>query len=165
MAEILALVAEIKEEMNAQGIEQWNEEYPKPRIFTTDVESGTLYALKENQEIIGIIVLSEFQDKEYEDIEWSDETGDYLVIHRIGVHPKWQRKGIATRMMDFAEDYAREHGYNSIRLDTYSGNPRSLELFKKKKYKMKEGHIHFPECKDPYYCFEKIINSSGKTPL
>jgi hypothetical protein len=43
-------------------------------------------------------------------------------------------------------------------MDTYSGNPRSLRFFEKRKYKRRPGHIHFPECPDPYYCFEIPID-------
>jgi GNAT superfamily N-acetyltransferase len=140
--------------MMERGNDQWNDQYPKQHLFVDDIDAGTLYTMKEEGSIIGIIVLSEYQDKEYGDIEWDDGSGKVLVVHRLAVHPKWQCKGIAGLLMDFSERFARDNGYTSIRLDTYSRNTRSLNFFKKRGYDQRPGHIHFPECEAPYYCFE-----------
>lgn len=155
--EILDLVQEIIRDMNAHGIDQWNEIYPPPRIFVSDVKSGSLFAVKSDDKIVGIIVLTGEPDEEYEQIEWKDKHGKALIIHRIAVHPKWQRKGIGEKLMDYAEDFAKKNGYSSIRVDTHSGNPRSLRLFEKRKYERKPGEIFFPECEGPFFCFELII--------
>jgi ribosomal protein S18 acetylase RimI-like enzyme len=156
--EILELIQECIRDMNANGIHQWNELYPPLKIFKSDVESGSLFAVKDRGRIAGIIVLSEKQDKEYVDIDWTDKSGKALIVHRLAVHPEFQRRGIAYKMMDFAENYAKEKGYTSIRVDTFSGNPRSLRFFEKLNYERKPGHIHFPENDEPYYCYEMIID-------
>lgn len=155
--EILDLVQACIKDMNLNGIDQWNEQYPLPEIFISDIKTGSLFAMKDDEEIVGIIVLSGEQDKEYGPIDWTDKFGKPLVIHRLAVHPKWQRRGFAGKLMDFAEDYAKENTYSSIRVDTYSGNPRSLRFFEKRGYERKPGQIFFPECTGPYYCYEMII--------
>ncbi len=155
--EILALVQAVIKDMNLHEIDQWNEQYPLPEIFISDIKAGSLFAMKDNESIVGIIVVTEVQDEEYKPIAWEDTSGKPLIIHRIAVHPERQRKGIACTLMDFAERYARDNGYSSIRIDTYSGNPRTLNLFEKRKYDRREGHIYFPECKEHYYCYEKIL--------
>jgi len=136
------------------GNDQWNDQYPKQDLFINDIETGTLFAMKEDGKMIGIIVLSEYQDKEYGDIEWNDISGKVLVVHRLAIYPTWQRKGIAGLLLDFSEKFAKENGYSSIRVDTYSKNIRSLRFFEKRGYERRPGHIHFPECEAPYYCFE-----------
>jgi GNAT superfamily N-acetyltransferase len=155
--EILELVQECIKEMNSHGIYQWNEQYPPPEIFISDVEEETLFAMKEEGRIIGIIVLSEEQDEQYNEIDWIDKFGKVLLVHRLAVNPKWQRMGIAGKLMDFAENYAKENAYSSIRLDTYSENPRTIQFFEKRKYLRKSGQIFFPECDQPFYCYEISI--------
>jgi ribosomal protein S18 acetylase RimI-like enzyme len=154
---ILALVQECIKDMNANGITQWNEQYPPFGIFSKDIDNNSLYTLKENNEILGIIVLSDVQDEEYRDINWEDSSGRYLVVHRLAVHPTRQRLGLAEKMLDFAELYAKDNGFTSIRIDTFSKNPRTLKLFEKRKYERKPGEIHFPENTEPYYCYEKLL--------
>lgn len=155
--EIQKLVQGSIKDMNANGIHQWNMQYPPLEIFASDVEKGSLYAMKENERIVGIIVLSEEQDEEYTQIEWKNKSDDFLVVHRLAVLPALQRKGIASRLMHFAENYARDKGFSSIRIDTFSGNPRTLEFFEKRGYERKPGHIHFPENEEPYYCYEIFV--------
>lgn len=155
--EVLKLVQECIKDMNDQGIDQWNEQYPQHEIFVTDIKKGSLYIIKNEEKIAGIIVLSEEQDEQYDEIDWEDKFGKALLVHRLAVHPKLQGMGIAQKLMDFAESYAKENGYSSIRLDTYSENPRSRKLFEKRKYKRKFGQIYFPECKEPYYCYEMLL--------
>ena len=155
--EILDLVQDCIRDMNLHGIDQWNEQYPLPEIFISDVESGSLFAMKDEERIVAIIVLSGNQDKEYSEIDWTDKSGKALVVHRLAVHSKWQRRGIAKKLMEFAEKFARDNGYTSIRIDTYSGNPRTLLFFEKQKYERRPGQIFFPECEGPYYCYEIIL--------
>jgi ribosomal protein S18 acetylase RimI-like enzyme len=155
--EILNLVQECIKDMNNAGITQWNEQYPPNEIFWQDIKINSLYTLKINGELVGIIVLSDKQEEQYESIQWKDASGKFLVIHRLAVHPKWQRKGYAEKLLDFAEDFANRNGYTSIRIDTFSQNPRTIRLFEKRKYERKADEIHFPENLEPYYCYEKLL--------
>jgi len=148
--------------MNARGNEQWNDQYPRPEVFEADIKDGTLYAMKEKGKVVGIVVLTEQQDKQYEDVKWEDAKGRYLVGHRIAIHPKWHRKGIANRFMDFTEKYARKNGFSSIRVDTYHKNERSQALIAKRGFKRRPGHINFPECTGPYYCYELILGTGDR---
>jgi ribosomal protein S18 acetylase RimI-like enzyme len=155
--DVLNLVHACIKDMNEHGMDQWNDIYPKDYIFGSDIEKGTLFTVKNEETIVGIIVLSREQDKEYEAIHWSDGTGKFILVHRLAVHPKWQRQGIATQLMDFAEAYGRDNGFTSIRIDTYSHNPRTLTFFEKRGYERKKGEIFFPETDKPYYCYEIFL--------
>ena len=59
-------------------------------------------------------------------------------------------------LMIFAENLVVEKELNSIRLDTYSGNPKAMEFYINLGYQQL-GHIYLKEGKNEYYCFEKII--------
>jgi ribosomal protein S18 acetylase RimI-like enzyme len=54
------------------------------------------------------------------------------------------------------EEYVVEEGYQSIRLDTYSGNPKAMEFYRRLGY-TKLGSIDLKPNKNEYYCFEKVI--------
>lgn len=155
--EILELVQKVIEEMNSNDITQWNDQYPPLEIFSNDIEKDTLYVMRDDEKIIGIIVLSDEQDKEYEPVKWTDKAGKFLIVHRLAVHPSWQRKGVAEKLMDFTEQFAKENGFTSIRIDTFSRNPRMLAFIQKRQYERKPGEIFFPENQEPYYCYEKKL--------
>jgi len=159
--EILELVREVLKDMNVHGIYQWSDKYPPRETFKSDIESGTLFAMMDKDQIVGIIVLTEKQDEEYEQVDWIDKTGKALIVHRLAVHPIWQRMGIADMLLDYAEKFAKDNEYSSIRVDTYSGNQRSQNLFEKRRYDRKPGHIHFPEIEGPFYCYEMLIRNEN----
>ena len=73
-----------------------------------------------NENIVkGFIVLNEFQDKEYEEITWKNDTDKNLIIHRLCINPKYKSKGIATTLIEYAERFAKDNKYESIRLDCF----------------------------------------------
>jgi len=162
LPQVLDLICEVIKDMTARGNEQWNDQYPRPEIFEADIKEGTLFAMKERGKLIGIIVLTAQPFEQYENIEWEDTNGRHLVGHRIAIHPKWHRKGIANRFMEFAEEYARKNGYSSIRVDTYHKNDRSQALIAKRGFTRRPGHINFPECNGPYFCYELVLSKKGR---
>ena len=58
--------------------------------------------------------------------------------------------------MLFTEKLVLEKGLKSIRLDTYSGNPKAMEFYRRLGY-TELGTIDLKPDKEKYHCFEKII--------
>ena len=58
--------------------------------------------------------------------------------------------------MLFAEKLVIAKQLKSIRLDTYSGNPKAMEFYIQLGYN-ELGTINLKPNKNEYYCFEKII--------
>jgi len=154
---IKTLVQSIIKDMQNSGSDQWDEFYPDIQTITDDLKKNSLYVLRDGEKYIGMVVLNEKQDNEYKTVNWSGGNDSVLVIHRLCVHPDWRGKGLANRLMDFAEDYAAINGFKSIRLDAYSVNPAAVGLYNKRGYR-KVGHVFFQRRKFPFYCFEKILS-------
>ena len=75
----------------------------------------------------------------------------------MAVHPDFQKKGVGKILMDFAEKYAEEKKFASIRLDTFSVNKRNLKFYESRGYQRLEG-IYFPKQSEfPFYCYELIL--------
>ena len=77
-------------------------------------------------------------------------------MHRLAVKEEFWQKKIGKKLMIFAENIVLEKGLKSIRLDTYSGNPKAMEFYRRLGYK-ELGEINLKPNKNEYYCFEKII--------
>ena len=154
---IMSLVQTIIKDMQNNGSDQWDALYPDIQTITDDLGKKSLYLLRDQKKCPAMVVLNEEQDKEYKTVNWSVVNGPVLVIHRLCVNPEWRGKGLANRLMDFAEEFAVKHGYKSIRLDAYSVNPAAVGLYIKRGYR-KVGHVFFPRRKYPFYCFEKILS-------
>ncbi|WP_347175554.1 GNAT family N-acetyltransferase [Polaribacter sp. SLMDC-22] len=145
-----------KIDLENNGIYQWTDNYPTISIIENDLKKDVLYTLKNNGKIIGAINISEEQETEYELIKWEFDNSKVLVIHRLVIDPKYQKKGYAQKLMEFAENFAKENNYTSIRLDAYSQNIRVIEFYKKRNYFIR-GNVNFPEREYPFHCMEKDI--------
>lgn len=143
--------------MIKNGIYQWNEDYPNKEAFELDIERGELYVLEEDGRIIGTIVLSTLMDEEYVPIEWLTTSDNNIYIHRVSVHPDLQGKGYAQKLMAFAENFARENKFASVRLDTFSQNKRNQKFYETRGFE-RLGDIFFPkQSEHPFHCYELVL--------
>jgi ribosomal protein S18 acetylase RimI-like enzyme len=154
-ASVMALIARCREKMQADGSDQWDHVYPNLEVIETDARAGTLFLVRDSDEVIASVCLNEVQAPEYAPLPWR-YAGRALVVHRLCVHPARQGAGLARRLMDFTENFAAENGYPSIRLDTYIGNGRALELYDRRGYQ-RVGQVVFARRRLRFECFEKAI--------
>ena len=144
--------------MIENNIFQWNNKYPSREIFKEDIKNKSLYVSKINQEVVGCIMFSTRKDDVYNTVNWITEDEYNLYIHRLAVHPIFQKRGIAKKMMDFAENFAKSNNYISIRLDTFSQNPRNNKFYKARGYN-KLDDVYFPKQSEfPFHCYEKLVD-------
>ncbi|MBJ7879506.1 GNAT family N-acetyltransferase [Gelidibacter salicanalis] len=155
--EILVVTKACAITMVHKGIYQWNEHYPSGTAFEKDIQRDELYVLIHEETVIGSIVISTLMDTEYEPIVWLTPNQNNLYIHRLSVHPDYQGQGYAQQLMDFAENFGKENGFASIRLDTFSQNHRNQKFYELRGYK-RLGSIYFPkQSEHPFYCYEYIL--------
>jgi ribosomal protein S18 acetylase RimI-like enzyme len=142
--------------MIANGIDQWDESYPNTEVIIEDLIAQTYFVAIENEIIIAGINIDQNQDDTYLALDWKDKKNQFLVVHRLAVKVEFWNDGIGKSLMLFTENLVTEKGLNSIRLDTYSGNPKAMEFYRRLGYR-ELGTIDLKPNKDKYHCFEKII--------
>ncbi|NGQ95087.1 GNAT family N-acetyltransferase [Brevibacillus sp. SYP-B805] len=152
--ELLNLFAAAKHHLRRNGIDQWDFFYPNRFVIQRDIKKGELYGIKENDRFIAAVTLNEEVPKAYANINW--ESCSALVIHRLVVDPAAQGKGLGQKLLQFSEEFAKQHRYPAVHLDAYSGNMIALHLYEKNGYQ-RRGEISFPFRKLPYICFEKSL--------
>ncbi len=158
--QLYSITKSCAKQMIENSIFQWDENYPSKEILQKDIDLQQIWKLEVQDVIIGIIVLTEIEDQEYQDVKWLTKNNNNLYIHRLAIEPKYQRKGYAQKLMNYAENYALKNNYSSIRLDTFSKNKRNQEFYKKRNYK-KLAYVYFPNQSEfPFYCFEKVLKKN-----
>lgn len=153
---IFNLLQAVAADMRANGIYQWNDNYPTLKHVEEDLKTGALYVGLIAEKMVGAICLDENQSPEYANIPWQFTDGRIMVIHRLAVSPDFQKQGIGKALMDFALNHAIANNYTAIRLDAYSKNERTLKFYRNRNYHQR-GEIFFPYRDDPFYCFEKAL--------
>jgi ribosomal protein S18 acetylase RimI-like enzyme len=145
--------------MDGQGIPQWDEIYPNKAILTKDVERQEMHVIEPDGRLAGFIVMNENESPEYAAVDW-EYSGRALVVHRLTIDPAYQRRGLATCLMDFAEKTAVIQGYNCTRLDAFTRNPAAFALYERRGDR-NAGVVRFR--KGEFYCYEKAINAEKVT--
>ncbi|WP_152393552.1 GNAT family N-acetyltransferase [Paenibacillus guangzhouensis] len=155
---IMDIVHRCTDHLNQLGIDQWNEYYPTTELVGGDIALGNVYVYREDGCILGLITLGDTQPAEYEEIPWSTgNTVSVLTIYRLAVDPSWQGRGIAKKLIAYAEQIARNRSFSCIRMDCYTKNRRAYELYRHLQYELK-GTVIFPHTHVPFYCLEKVIS-------
>lgn len=156
-----SIVDRCRASLDRAGIHQWDDVYPSRSTVAEDVARECLYVAGTNDTCQAIITLDDREDEGYRTVSWSCD-GPALVVHRLCVDPAHRGRGLARVMMRFAEQHASAHGYTSIRLDAYSANPRSVELYRRLGYH-EVGQVFFPRRSLPFLLFERLVGADSES--
>jgi ribosomal protein S18 acetylase RimI-like enzyme len=157
LEEINNIYLKCREHLFENGIFQWDDRYPNKEYFQECIESKALYVLIKNTEILGHVVLDEWEPEEWDSISWVGSSP--IMIHSLMINPLIQGKGLGTDFVKLCEQIADMKGYDSIRLDAFSENEKAIHIYKKLGYQ-KRGRVFFtskPEGHQEYICFEKEL--------
>jgi ribosomal protein S18 acetylase RimI-like enzyme len=131
---VFELVTSAIEEMEREGIHQWDNVYPAKADLKADIESGTLTVGMDEDDIAVIYVISKEFDEQYKNGRWQFPESDFRIIHRLCVSPKYQHRGLAKQTLSHIEDHLKSIGVDSIRLDVFTENPYALKLYRNNGY-------------------------------
>lgn len=159
IATILEMVSDTIEIMKEEHNDQWDEVYPTEVVFEKDVQNGSLYVLEEEGRVVGSITVDQNEPVEYERILW-EKKGPAYTFHRLVVNPHERGKGVAQKLIAYAEEVAIHNQVPYMKIDTYSLNKKAQNLFGKSGYK-KAGEMEFQGKTHPFYCYEKILASKS----
>jgi len=138
------------------GSAQWQDGYPNLETVKTDVEKGQNYILIQNGKIIVTAAVIFNFEPTYEEIDGAWLTsGDFMVVHRVGIADEAAGKGFAQKLFRILEDFAIENQIYSIKIDTNFDNLPMLKILEKLGYNYC-GEIQVRDGKRK--AFEKVLN-------
>jgi ribosomal protein S18 acetylase RimI-like enzyme len=132
---LMALVQRVVPLMLATGNRQWDEGYPNDSAFERDIALTQLWVAETNDDIAGVAALTMDQEPEYAQADW-DMSAKALVVHRLAVDPAFRGLGVASALMQKAEEVAAERRLDVVRVDTNTENAATQRLFPKLGYRL-----------------------------
>ena len=107
--------------------------YPTRKDAEKAMNAGTLYVYEDDNNIAGSIIVDKIQPAEYAGIVWGKtlRSEEVMVIHLLMVRPSMAGRGIASSLVRYAMELAKNHSCGALRLDTGSQNIPVVSLYKK----------------------------------
>lgn len=140
--------------MQERGIDQWDELYPNSADIAADIAGEALIVGEDDGKIVCAFAVNTDCEEEYDACPWKYPHEPFVVVHRLAVHPEYQRQGIAKAAMELVEKHAKEKGIRTIRLDTFCSNPAGAALYESLGFKT-IGYANWRKGK--FRIMEKII--------
>lgn len=150
------MVRRAVQKMNAEGSEQWGDDYPTREFYAGDIERGELWvAASPEGQIHGVALMTDAEEESYRAVPWTIPA-PVLVIHRLAVDPDLQRSGVGAALFRHAESLALEKGLRAIHIDTYGKNAAMQGLILSRGF-VEIGEIHIHDRPLAFPCFEKTL--------
>ncbi|MFO7658840.1 MAG: GNAT family N-acetyltransferase [Bacteroidales bacterium] len=156
LVEIMYLLRVCVKDMNEKGMKHWNNVFPEGSLMKKNLNNGLIYLVKEKGVCKAMMTLNAEMPEDYKSISLPDKTGKTLFIQWLAVHPKWQQKGISKMLLDYAENFALDNGFQSIMLDVFSNHEMAHQICEKNDYHQ-IGTFHFSLQKAPFVCYGKEL--------
>ncbi|WP_295772846.1 GNAT family N-acetyltransferase [uncultured Mucilaginibacter sp.] len=131
ISSIMLLVQQVVPVMQAAGNRQWDNTYPNAEVFESDIQNNYLWVAEFENQIAGVIAITEGQEPEYAQVPDWDVDEPAIVAHRLAVSPAMQGKGVAALLLQQCEVVAVQKQIPLLRLDTNSANRPMQNLFLK----------------------------------
>lgn len=132
---IWEIIQQAIERRRQDGSTQWQQGYPNLGTVETDIEKGFGYVMTVDGEIAVYTALILNDEPAYSTIEgaWLSD-GEFVVVHRVAVDEKFAGRGMVKKLFDHIEDFTREQGIQSIKVDTNFDNLAMLRILESKGY-------------------------------
>lgn len=124
LPQVMAVLADGREFLKSQGLNQWQKGYPSEDIIIGDMEKGFCWVFEEDGVIAGTLAIVTEADPCYADIDgqWKIDGDNYIASHRVAVGAEYRSSGLARQMLELAADLAVGWGRASVRIDTHESN-------------------------------------------
>ena len=130
---IMKIIVQSQAYFKAQGIDQWQNNYPNLEVIQDDIRNESSYVLVKNGEVVATAVLTFARETSYESVyegQWlSDQP--YGVIHRIAVDHDLKGLGLSSMVMKEMEAICLTEDIHSVRVDTHEENLSMKKLLQK----------------------------------
>lgn len=123
LSEIMLVIEGAREFLKLQGLDQWQtSSYPAATDILADIEKGTGYVLKHEEEIVGYAAVITGYDPVYDRIKgaWLTNNRDYVTIHRLAISSQFRGQAFGQRF--FTDVFDTFSNYTDFRVDTHPDN-------------------------------------------
>lgn len=143
---ILHLVSIARQNLKAQGLDQWQDGYPDAALLAQDIGRGESFLLEGPSGPLATAALCFGPQPEYDTVyggTWQVQP-PCAALHRVAVDSTLGQRGLATALWHHLAEVARGRGMQGVRGDTHPGNKPMQGFFAKNGF-ARRGTIHLAD--------------------
>ena len=162
MADLLLIADEASAFLVSKGMEQQSDNFLNPGVLRKDITAGSCWLFTYEGVSAGCMSLYVTPEPDYARLEgkWLTEDGaPYGTVHRVAVRDIFHGRGLASDMMQLAEDLSSGMGCVSVRVDTHADNRGMRSLLTSRGY-TECGFFWLDETEsleNKRVCYEKLL--------
>ena len=137
LIEIIKMYKEVVKNMNANGLQIWDESYPFA-FFESDIQNKQFYVLEEDNKIISAVAMCDKHIGENVG-KWENVNAKAFYLSRFAVDPDYLKQGIGSLMVSKVKEVAKELGAQYLRLFVVIINKRATQFYEKNGFRKVEG--------------------------
>lgn len=160
---IMDILADGRDQLKSQGIDQWQGDYPNAEHVKQDIKNGYAFLVhSDDQETVGVVSIVSPPDHSYDELDgnWLMQTDHYRTIHRVAIHSNHAGHGYASQLFtEIINYFQNEHDdVDSLRIDTHEDNKAMQHLIEKNGF-TRVGTLHGVYRKDEEsYVYAKLMH-------
>lgn len=133
LAVAVSFINEARAFLKANGVDQWQKEYPNEDTIKKDIEARKGYFLTDGEKYTAYMCIDFDGEPAYDELngKWLSESSSYGVVHRLAVSNEYKGSGLASVSFKLAEELMREKKVKSFRIDTDENNEIMKHLLAK----------------------------------
>ena len=151
LIEVMYLQRICSNDKNSVGLTQ--NRFPVPDLNELNHKN---FIIRDNLLTVGLITFSQDTANDCFGIKWSQLSLKSLFIQMLIVHPNWHERGIGQSLLQFAEKYATENQFTSIRLVLIGNDEYYKSLYQLFNYQLID-NIPKQNSLVSYSGFEKLL--------
>lgn len=125
-------IKKLYEDIKQNTYTLWDNGYPSDELISYDIERGGLWGVfDESDTLIAISFAGERNEDGEEGYTWNEDLKRRGTFARIGVSPKHQHKGVATKLVAFILDELKRQGFDGVRIMVGVNNINAQKLYNK----------------------------------
>ena len=137
LIEIVKMYKEVVKNMNANGLQIWDDSYPFA-FFESDIQTKQFYVLEEDSKIISAVAICDKHIGENVG-KWENPNAKAFYLSRFAVNPDYLKQGIGSLMISKIKKVAKELGAKYLRLFVVIINKRAIQFYEKNGFRKVEG--------------------------
>lgn len=122
--------------LHGKGMDHWKD-YWKEDIIQDNIENAITYGILLGNNIAGVACLderiSEYYRQDYLNL-CQNSSANATYINMLGINPSYHKKGLASKLVIFLEDCARESNIDFIRLNAFTEYRELNQFYLKRGY-------------------------------